>query len=180
MTAAIHIVSARSRPEYMDTLCSAAIRDKKNRAKANFALDYFDHPHTLLWQFHNGIYKSAGFDLGDYMLMFNAEDILMGGAGYYDYDEHYVLAMSRFYVMPGFENQWIGQHFLKEQIKRSIGRDKKMLITFNGYNRRIYDFYQPGMIDKLPPIWKDFKPIGLKTINHVEQYCCEMDIRNLT
>jgi GNAT superfamily N-acetyltransferase len=173
------IISARCRPEAVFQLCEAAIHDRKNRAKNNFNLDYHDRPQTLLWQFYNGTYKDCGIGAGDYLLMFNEEDKLMGGAGFYRYDDTYILAMSRFYVMPGFENQWIGQHFLKRMIDRSIGKGKNMIITFNDYNKNIYDFYTDARIDKLPPIWKAFKPVGQRTINHVEQYCCEMDLRDI-
>lgn len=174
----VEIISARCRPEQVTELCRAAITDPKNRAKANFALDYHDRSNTLLWQFYNGRYKDCGIGAGDYLLMFDPQGKLMGGAGFYCYDSQYIMAMSRFYVMPGFEGQWIGQYLLQKQIERSRGKGRKMIITFNDYNKRIYDFYT-DKIDKLPPIWSQFKPVGLKTINHIEQYVCEMDLRTL-
>jgi GNAT superfamily N-acetyltransferase len=172
------IISARKRPEEVTTLCRAAISDPKNRARANFSLDYYDKPHTLLWNFYNGTFKSCGIGQGDYLLMFTADDRLMGGAGFYTYDDQYIMCMSRFYVMPGFENQWIGQYLLQRMVDRSQGQKRKLLITFNKYNKRIYDFYT-DKVELLPPIWAHFKPMGQRTINHTEQYCCELDLKDL-
>lgn len=174
------IVSARCKPDYVRELCEAAIQDPKNKARNNFDLDYHDKTNTLLWQFYNGTYKDCGIGAGDYLLMFTPEGKLMGGAGFYGYDSTYVLAMSRFYVMPGFEGQWIGQHLLKRQIDRCIGRKPKMMITFNDYNEKIYSFYtDPVKREKLPPIWNAFRPVGKRTINHCEQLCCELDLRRI-
>lgn len=165
------IVSARERVSDLHLLCEAAERDPKNKAKRNYSTDWMDHNHTLLWQFYNGVYKSV---LGEYFLLYSLDN-LIGGAGYYKYDDKYVVGMSRFYVMPGSERQWIGRHILHRQLLRARGLAPEMLISFNGYNKRIYDIYVNSK-HKLPPIWHAFEPIGLRTINFVEQYCCVTNI----
>jgi GNAT superfamily N-acetyltransferase len=166
----LEIVSARQRPEELHRLCSVAETDKKNRAKDNYSTDWQDKPHTLLWKFYNGMYKPC---IGDYYLLYSEDKQLMGGSGFYLYDNDVALGMTRFYVMPGFERQWIGRHMLKEQMgaaKRMHAR--RMLISFNDYNKKIYDIYV-NHIEKLPAIWSVFKPVGLMEINHCMQYCCE-------
>ena len=163
------IVSARQRPEELLRMCAVAETDKKNRAKDNYSTDWQDKPQTLLWKFYNGAYKPC---IGDYLLLFSDSGELMGGAGFYAYDKRYVLGMTRFYVMPGYENQWIGQHILERQLQQSKGMAPKMIISFNGYNKRIYDIYMHH-IDKLPAIWSRFTPIGELEINHTLQFCCE-------
>ena len=165
----MNIVSARQRPEELLRMCAVAETDKKNRAKENYSTDWQDEPHTLLWKFYNGAFKPC---VGDYQLIYSDDDQLMGGAGFYMYDKTLVLGMTRFYVMPGFENQWIGQHLLARQIEQAKGMAPKMVITFNGYNKRIYDIYVHH-IEKLPAIWARFKPVGEMEINHVKQFCCE-------
>jgi GNAT superfamily N-acetyltransferase len=152
-------------------MCAVAEKDIKNRAKENYSTDWEGKPNTLLWKFYNGVFKPC---LGDYFLLYE-NDKLAGGSGYYVYDGYYVLGMTRFYVMPGWENRWIGQHILFEQLVNAKPLGKKMLITFNEVNKRIYDIYV-NHIDKLPPIWKAFRPVGEMEINHVKQYCCEADL----
>jgi GNAT superfamily N-acetyltransferase len=167
----MNIISARSRPEELHRMCATAELDIKNRAKENYRSDWEDKPHTLLWKFYNGGFKPC---IGDYFLLYE-DDALAGGAGFYVYDNVYVLGMTRFYVMPGWENKWIGQHIVYQQLLHAKGMGQKMLITFNGYNKRIYDIYV-NHIDKLPPIWKLFKPVGEMEINHVKQFCCEASL----
>lgn len=169
----LDIVSARQRPEELLRLCTVAETDKKNRAKDNFSTDWQGKPQTLLWKFYNGLYKPC---VGDYYLLYNEDGALMGGSGFYLYDSHLALGMTRFYVMPGFERQWIGQHMLKAQMAASKRMHAKtMMITFNAYNKRIYDIYV-NHIEKLPPIWSAFKPLGRMEINHCMQYCCEAEL----
>jgi GNAT superfamily N-acetyltransferase len=165
----LEIVSARQQPQELHRMCSVAETDKKNRAKDNYSTDWQDKPHTLLWKFYNGMYKPC---VGDYYLLYSESGKLMGGAGFYVYDKRYVLGMTRFYVMPGFERQWIGRHMLAKQMVKAKEMAPRMLITFNDYNKKIYDIYV-NHIDKLPPIWSAFKPIGQMEINHCMQYCCE-------
>ncbi len=165
------IVSARLHPEELHRMCSVAETDIKNRAKENYSTDWEDKSHTLLWKFYNGGFKPC---IGDYFLLYKNGE-LAGGAGFYMYDQTYVLGMTRFYVMPGWENRWIGQYIVMEQMTRAREMGSKMLITFNGYNKRIYDIYV-NHVDKLPPIWRMFKPVGEREINHVMQFCCEADL----
>lgn len=166
----LEIVSARQRPDELLRMCEVAETDKKNRAKENYSVDWQGKPHTLLWKFYNGMYKPC---VGDYYLLYNEDGTLMGGAGFYLYDNDIALGMTRFYVMPGFERQWIGRHMLAEQMNCARNMHaKKMLITFNDYNKRIYDIYV-NHIEKLPPIWSKFTPIGEMEINHCKQFCCE-------
>ena len=80
----MEIVSARSRSNDLYLLCEAAQVDKKNKAKRNYSTDWVDQPHTLLWQFYNGKYKSC---IGDYLLIYE-DGVLAGGAGYYLYDKN--------------------------------------------------------------------------------------------
>src|SRR6185503_10568132 len=100
------IVSAKTCPEELHRMCATAEVDIKNRAKENYSTDWEDKPHTLLWKFYNGGFKPC---VGDFFLLYDAGE-LAGGAGFYVYDNRYVLGMTRFYVMPGWENKWIGQH----------------------------------------------------------------------
>lgn len=165
----MRIVSARAHPDELHRMCAVAETDKKNRAKDNYSTDWQDKPNTLLWKFYNGAYKPC---VGDYLLLYADDDTLMGGAGFYMYDKQYVLGMTRFYVMPGWENQWIGQHILHRQMEQARKMTPKMLITFNDYNKRIYDIYV-NHIEKLPAIWSLFKPVGQMEINHCMQFCCE-------
>jgi len=169
------IVSARKRPEDLYRMCEVAQHDKKNRAKANYSTDWHGQQHTLLWKFYNGVFKPC---LGDFLLSYDEHtNELKGGAGFYVYDSRYVIGMTRFYVMPGWENKWIGQYILKEQMERAHWMGPpKMLISFNGYNKKIYDIYV-NHIDKLPPIWSVFKPIGELDINNTRQFCCEAELR---
>lgn len=165
----LEIVSARQRPEELHRMCVAAEIDKKNRAKENYSTEWQDKPHTLLWKFYNGMYKPC---IGDYYLLYEGTELL-GGSGFYLYDNDIALGMSRFYVMPGSEGKWIGQHMIKQQMSAAKNMHaKRMLITFNDYNKHIYDIYVDH-INKLPPIWSVFKPIGQMEINYCMQYCCE-------
>jgi len=57
---------------------------------------------------------------------------------------------------------------------------KKLWITCNDYNISIYNAItrlnngkSAGLFDQWPSIYKNFKPIGKKVVNSVEQYVLE-------
>lgn len=173
----MQLISYKDYPDAVRQMCVHAYSDKKNRAFQNFSTDYEDKPHTLLWHIDQGTYRQDG----DYLLLFDCNNKLMGGAGYYRLDDQTVMAMSRFYVMPGFENQWIGQHFIGHIIEQTQTWNSRIIITFNEYNRRIYDFYvDPVKKAHLPAIWQDFQPVGIRHINYTDQYCCEYTPESFT
>ena len=171
----VTIKSYRDNYEDFLHLCHVAGYDVNNPASHNHDIRRYTEPGSLHKQVADGLYYGVS---GDYNLVYY-DGTLAGGAGYYRYDSQYVLACTRAYVMPEFRKQYVTQNLVAFQLRelQSIGEraPKKMMITFNKYNSRIYRalINRPGLI---PELWSTFRPVGLRTINYTEQYCWEREI----
>jgi GNAT superfamily N-acetyltransferase len=157
-------------------LCMDACQDKKNRARDNYSLDWKCRPASLLNQLFAGKYHRPN----DYIFLIENEE-LIAGAGFYRYTEDVALCMTRLFVLPEYKHQGRAAQLLAYQLDlmRSLGC-KKAWITFNDYNKPLYDAFvqdRDGFRMKMfPDLWREFTPIGKRVINNVEQYCCECSL----
>jgi len=141
----------------------------------NYHPDYMNEPSNIFYilndrngRYHNGAY---------YVI---EEDGFVASAGYNEYDQDTILAITRMYVSVNYRAKFYIGKYVLPTILEDTKHYSKIWITFNDYNHILYQYFvrtsqdkRTGLYAPWPDIYKQFKPIGKKTINHTEQYVVE-------
>ena len=167
-----------------------SVKDFKNKKIINFLKKNFskigeDH---LVINYHPDyssntanffyILKEGRYSTGNYFVMDN-NGIYCGSAGWNEFESK-ALLLTRAYIPKEFRRQYLfSKHLLPLMFKETMNFNK-LWITCNDYNISIYhaisrlnEGKSAGLFDQWPIIYKNFKPIGKKIVNHTEQYVVE-------
>lgn len=100
----------------------------------------------------------------------------VSSAGWNKYNDTTALLMTRLYVSEECRSQYFMGNLLLPRMFHATTEYDNVWMTFNLYNKALYDWFS-RFDDKKniwPDIWKNFKPIGMKTIYNTEQYVVEL------
>ncbi len=147
------------------------ITDKK--LVQNYHPDFSDIPGNFFYILKEGRYLN-----GNYLIM-EEDGVFYGSAGWNKFEDK-ALLLTRAYIPEKFRRQYLfSKHLIPVMLEETIDY-KKLWITCNEYNITIYhavtrlnEGKPAGLFDQWPLIYKQFKPIGKKIVNHVEQYVLE-------
>ena len=133
------IISDKKILEEITELSNTAYLDPKNKAKANYETEGWEtKPHTLL----HIILKKDRFKEGNGMLsLLYDNNKLISFAGAYKHTDNILICLVRAYTRKKYKSKTLlGTYILPEEIKfaKEIGCEKAWL-TFNDYNKTIYD-----------------------------------------
>ena len=145
----------------------------------------------LLENYHPDYEKSLGnifrviskgrFDVGNYFVMITDQGEYAGSAGWNHLDDSTALALVRAYVPKKFRTNYImGEHILPKIIEETADY-KHTWITFNDYNKMMYDAIvrirsrKSSSLLPWPDIYRKFKPLGQHTVNNILQYVAEYE-----
>jgi hypothetical protein len=144
----------------------------------NYHPDYKNDPANIFYILNDvhGRYNRGCY----YVLEDDGEYVCSAGWNQYDLDSTIALALTRAYVEPKYRTKYYMGEFILPKIIESARDYEHLYITADSYNSAIYQWFvraeagkSPGMFSDWPDIYKNFKPIGQKTIYYTEQYVVE-------
>ena len=143
----------------------------------NYLYNYKGYSANLFNRLEKNQYKK-----GAYFIITDANDNYVASAGWYEYDENTALVLTRMLVSPPYRTTYIiGEKVLPIMIERTQ-QYKNVWITCNDYNKAIYHWFErasqnksPALYNNWPEIYKQFKPIGKKMVNKIEQYVVALE-----
>jgi hypothetical protein len=140
---------------------------------SNYHPDFSNVPGNFFY-----ILKEGRYLTGNYFIMIK-DDIFYGSAGWNSFDDK-ALLLTRAFIPTEFRRQYLFSKHLLPIMFNETHNYKKLWITCNDYNISIYNAItrlnngkSAGLFDQWPSIYKNFKPIGKKVVNSVEQYVLE-------
>lgn len=182
----VHEIHDLSDP-YVTALLESGLSNIKDD---NLAKNY--HPHfmnefsgNLFCILQNGRYRKGK---GKYYVIENlGKYVCSAGWNEYEDDHTVAFALSRMYVAPEYRGDYpVGTYILPKTI-RETRKYKNIWLTVNEHNKVIYSWFERSLEKKAtalfndwPEIYRQFKPIGKKTIYTTTQYIMELNKKELT
>lgn len=143
----------------------------------NYLYDYREESSNLFF-----ILKSGRYEKGNYFVVTDEQDNFLAAAGWNHYTDRIALALTRMIVHPKFRTQYIIGKEVLPIILEETKNYKKVWITANDYNRSIYTWFErtnqnksSSLFNNWPEIYKKFKPIGKREVNHTLQWVAELE-----
>jgi hypothetical protein len=122
------------------------------------------------------ILEHKRFLIGNYYVLEDDNGQYVGSAGWSQFTDEISLALVRAYTIPRYRAHFLlGNHILPSILEETENY-KKVWLTFNEYNKKIYDvisLMNRGKSIAWPKDYKKFSPIGTKTVNNTLQYVAE-------
>lgn len=181
MTLQIHEIHDLEDNQVADILSRGLSKiDKTSSYAKNYHPDYKDDPGNLFYVIENGRYRSGK---GKYFVLEqNGEFISCAGWNEYDLDPNVALLLTRMYTDPMHRvNYYHATHILPKLLEET-SHYKHQWVTMNLYNKKIYNWFlrkeegkATGLYNTWPDIYRNFKPLGIKTIYYTEQYVAEYE-----
>ena len=167
----IHAITDLSNTATVDFLKSGLAKETANLE--NYHPDFSNNPANLFY-----ILKDGRFKHGNYFIM-EEDGKYIGSAGWHPYGD-VALVLTRAFI-PVVERR--KYHMATYLLPKMIGEScmfSKLWITCNDYNIVIYhaltrlsEGKSAGLFSSWPPIYKNFKPLGVRLVNTVPQYVAE-------
>jgi len=121
------------------------------------------------------------FQQGCYYVLTDKNDRYIGSAGWNHHDKITALVMVRMYVSKEYRSSYILGHTILPGIIKDVDRYRRIWMTMNQYNKSLYAWFlrkertgNSGMAN-WPEIYNNFKPIGIRVVNSVDQFVVELD-----
>ncbi len=146
----------------------------------NYNPQHRDLPGNLFYILAQGRYR-RGF--GKYFVV-TIDDKYVCSAGWnsYELEQDVAIVLSRMYIVPEHRGRYlIGKNILPQCIEET--RDySRVWITANDHNRSIYDYFErantgkrTALFNDWPPIYRQFKPLGRRTVYYTDQWVAELN-----
>lgn len=143
-------------------------------------------PHTLFYKLTTGQYQE--YLLGHLVADSSRKTVVSGGMQ--DLEDGSTLILTRLFVHPKHRMHLYIQHLLDVLLHLLIFKykdnDRRVYISFNAYNKSLYDWFvrkqegRSGSIGRQwPKVFEEFKPAGIRSINGVSQFVCESTLIQL-
>lgn len=148
--------------------------ESKQLAK-NYCYDYRDEMGNLFYILDHDRYQK-----GSYFVITDENDEYIASAGWNEYTDEVALMITRIFVSPKYRTQYIIGNDILPIMMKQAHQYKKLWITFNEYNKTIYDWFTRSSENKStslskhwPDVYREFKPVGKKEVNNTLQYVVE-------
>lgn len=141
---------------------------------ANYHPDHSTESRNLFYLLKNGKYSAGGY------YVISKDQNYVASAGWYPFEDG-IIALSRAYISQDYRNQPVlGDFILPKILVEADRRGKKVWMTFNEENKKIYEGFKrtqysraPILGQQWPETFRKFKPVGQKLINNFNQYVVE-------
>lgn len=142
----------------------------------NYHPDYDKFSGNLFYILANGRYK-----IGNYFIIEESNEYICS-AGWNEYTDEIALLLTRAFVSAKYRRQYFLSKYLLPVMIEQSKQYSRLWITANEYNKTIYDAFcrlslnkSAGLFDQWPNIYKNFVPIGVRTVYNTEQFVAEMN-----
>lgn len=144
----------------------------------NYHPDYSNESQNLFYILNdeNGRYRKGCF----YVLENKGEYICSAGWNELDTDSNTALLLTRMYTAPEHRVHYYHATYILPRLIEETKHYERQWVTMNTYNKKIYNWFlrkeegkSPGLFNDWPDIYRNFIPIGKKTIYNTEQYVAE-------
>ena len=137
----------------------------------NYHPDNKHNPANLFY-----ILKNGRFLIGNYYVLEDNNGQYMCSAGWNRLNDEIALGLVRAHTIPQYRSHFLlGKHILPNILEETKNY-KKVWLTFNEYNKKIYDviaLMNQGKSLPWPKDYRKFSPIGTKLVNNTLQYVAE-------
>lgn len=181
----VHEIHDLSNSKIVSVLAQGLSKIADENILINYHPDYSDHNSNLFYIIRHGRYRKG---YGKYYII-EEEDKFICSAGWneYEIDPTIAFALTRMYIDPSYRGQYlVAQHILSKTLNETKSYDK-IWLTVNKYNKRLYDWFvradqnkRTALFNDWPEVYRNFKPIGEKTIYNTPQYVVELIRKNMT
>jgi hypothetical protein len=146
----------------------------------NYHPDYKNDTANIFYILNDskGRYKKGGY----YILEDDGELVVAAGYNEYEFDPNIMLALTRAYINPKNRTNYAMGTYILPKIIEQCSHYPHVYITVNEHNRAFYNWFvryhsnkRPTLFGEWPDSYKQFKPIGKKTIYFTEQYVVELE-----
>jgi hypothetical protein len=144
----------------------------------NYHPKYKDQPGNLFYILNepNGRYQRGCY----YVIESDNEYVCSAGWNEYELNSNIALALTRAYVSPKYRTKYYLGNYILPEIIASTRTYNHLYITSNSYNSAIYQWFvranqnkSTAMFNNWPEIYRKFKPIGILSIYHTQQFVVE-------
>jgi len=152
------------------------LEDGLRNVTQDYLLDNY-HPNNK----HNSanlfyLLQNGRFLNGNYYVLEDENGQYAGSAGWNQFNDGIALGLVRAYTIPCYRSHFLlGKHILPNILEETKNY-KKVWLTFNEYNKKIYDviaLMNQGKSLAWPKVYQKFSPIGTKLVNNTLQYVAE-------
>lgn len=137
----------------------------------NYHPDNQHNPANLFYTLAHGRFLT-----GNYYVLEDENGKYMCSAGWNQLNDEIALGLVRAYTIPRYRSHFLlGKHILPNILEETKNY-KKVWLTFNEYNKKIYDviaLMNQGKSLAWPEDYKKFSPTGTKVVNNTLQYVAE-------
>ena len=174
----VYEINDLSDTKVIDILKSSITEDllANEQQLENYLYSCKDKPANLFYKLENGVYTDSS-----YFVIVDDDDNYIASSGWYKYNTDTALVMTRMLITLNYRTKYLVAPKLLPLMIEGARDFKHIWITFNEYNKPLYDWFvrnyegkTPAVGGKWPEIYKRFKPIGKKVVNNVEQYVVEL------
>lgn len=146
----------------------------------NYHPDYCNTSGNLFYILDQGRYRQGH---GKYFVITDSDKYVCSvGWNEYDLDPTVALLLTRMYITPEYRAQYIIGKTILPQMIQEAENYSRLWITANNHNRAIYTYFErvsqnkrPTLFNDWPEIYRQFKPIGKRTVYYTEQWVAEYD-----
>jgi hypothetical protein len=165
--------------QYVVNLLKKGLSQIDNKSYiTNYHPDYESTPGNLF-----NILKNGRYNLGHgkyYVIEDSGTYIASAGWNEYDIEPSIALLLTRMYTMPLHRMNYHVANNILPLALAEIKNYEHIWFICNEYNKKIYNWFvrvhegkRGALFNDWPDIYRNFKPIGKKTIYYTEQYVME-------
>lgn len=176
----IHYIHDDSDGHVIDILRTGLSTVTDERVIKNYNPDYAATPGNLFYILKQGRYRA---DHGKYFVI-TVDDKYVCSAGWnnYELETDVALVLSRMYVVPEYRGQYlVGKNILPLCIAETADYGR-VWATVNDYNITIYKYFErihsgkrATLFNDWPEIYRQFKPLGRRSIYYTDQWVAELN-----
>lgn len=181
----IHELHDLSNDRAVGILTEGLSKITDQRIAVNYHPDYSDDHANLFYILSTGRYRKG---YGKYFVLEdNGKYVSSAGWNEYEQDPTIAFALTRMYTDPVYRAQYlIAQHVLPKTL-RETSRYDSVWLTVNEHNKLMYNWFvrasqnkRTALFNDWPEIYRNFRPIGEKTIYNTPQYVVELKRNKMT
>ena len=167
----VHQIKDLSNSYVIELLKDGLKNISENHLLENYHPDNKHNPANLFY-----ILKNGRFLIGNYYVLEDNNGQYVCSAGWNQLNDEIALALVRAHTIPQYRSHFLlGKHILPTILEETKNY-KKVWLTFNEYNKKIYDviaLMNQGKSVPWPKDYRKFSPIGTKLVNNTLQYVAE-------
>lgn len=167
----VHQIKDLSNSYVIELLKDGLKNISENHLLENYHPDNKHNPANLFY-----ILKNGRFLIGNYYVLEDNNGQYVCSAGWNQLNDEIALGLVRAHTIPQYRSHFLlGKHILPTILEETKNY-KKVWLTFNEYNKKIYDviaLMNQGKSVPWPKDYRKFSPIGTKLVNNTLQYVAE-------